>query len=207
VGDGDIGANTGGMGAFTPTPALPADHERAAFERIIRPALAELSHRSTPFRGVLYAGLMMTADGPKLIEFNVRFGDPECQVLMLRLTSDLLAALFAACEGELGAFDLRWRDQAAICVVMAARGYPGDPVRHTPIGGLEAAASVAGVQIFHAGTEILDGRLVSTGGRVLNVCATGADLHAARTAAYAAVARIDWPDGFCRRDIGWRALV
>jgi phosphoribosylamine--glycine ligase len=126
---------------------------------------------------------------------------------MLRLKSDLLAALVAACDGELAAFDLRWRDEAAIGVVMAARGYPGDPVRHTAIRGLDAAASVPGVQIFHAGTELLDGRLVSTGGRVLTVCATGATLHDARAAAYAAVDRIDWPEGFCRRDIGWRALA
>jgi phosphoribosylamine--glycine ligase len=206
VGDGDTGANTGGMGAFAPTPALPPALEHDAMERILRPALAELARRGTPFRGVLYAGLMITADGPKLIEFNVRFGDPECQVLMLRLKSDLLPALVAACEGELAAFELRWHDEAAIVVVMAARGYPGEPVRHTEIRGLEAASAVPGVQIFHAGTELLDGRLVSTGGRVLNVCATGVDLRAARAAAYAVVDRIDWPEGFCRRDIGWRAL-
>jgi phosphoribosylamine--glycine ligase len=156
---------------------------------------------------VLFVELMATRHGPKLVEFNVRFGDPECQVLMLRLQSDLLPALLAACEGELSAFDLRWRDEAAIAVVMAARGYPGKYPLHTPIRGLEAAAAVAGVQIFHAGTEVLDGRLVSTGGRVLNVCATGVNLRAARAAAYAAVDTIDWPDGFCRRDIGWRALV
>jgi phosphoribosylamine--glycine ligase len=207
VGDGDTGANTGGMGAFSPTPALPPALEHDAMERVLRPALAELARRGTPFRGVLYAGLMITADGPKLIEFNVRFGDPECQVLMLRLKSDLLGALLAACDGELAAFDLRWRDETAINVVMAARGYPGEPVRHTEIRGLDAAAAVPGVQIFHAGTELLEGRLVATGGRVLNVCATGADLRAARAAAYAAVEKIDWPEGFCRRDIGWRALV
>jgi len=206
VGDGDTGANTGGMGAFAPTPALPPTLEHDAMERILRPALAELARRGTPFRGVLYAGLMITTDGPKLIEFNVRFGDPECQVLMLRLKSDLLAALLAACDGELAAFDLRWHDHVAVAVVMAARGYPGEHVHHTQIRGLDAAAAVPGVQIFHAGTEELDGRLVSTGGRVLTVCATGADLRAARAAAYAAVDRIDWPDGFCRRDIGWRAL-
>lgn len=207
VGDGDIGPNTGGMGSYSPAPVLPPARERDALERIIRPALAELAHRGTPFRGVLYAGVMMTDDGPKLIEFNVRFGDPECQVLMLRLRSDLLPALLAACEGELSAFDLRWRDEAAIAVVMAARGYPGSYKRHTPIGVLDAAASVLAVQIFHAGTEVLHGRLVSTGGRVLNVCATGPDLRAARAAAYTAIDRIDWPDGFCRRDIGWRALM
>ncbi len=206
VGDGDTGANTGGMGAFAPTPALPALYEHTALEKILRPALTEMAHRGMPFRGVLYAGLMMTADGPKLIEFNVRFGDPECQVLMLRLKSDLLAALLATCDGELAAFDLRWHDHAAIAVVMAARGYPGDPVRHTQIRGLDAASALPDVQIFHAGTEMLDGRLVSTGGRVLTVCATGTDLHAARATAYAAVDKIDRPEGFCRRDIGWRAL-
>jgi phosphoribosylamine--glycine ligase len=204
--DGDVGPNTGGMGSYSPAPVLPPARERDAMERVIRPALAELAHRGTPFRGVLYAGLMMTDEGPKLIEFNVRFGDPECQVLMLRLKSDLLPALLAACEGELSAFDLRWRDEAAIAVVMAARGYPGSYKRHTRIGGLDAAASVPGVQIFHAGTEVLDGALVSTGGRVLNICATGTDLRAARAAAYTAVDKIEWPEGFCRRDIGWRAL-
>ncbi|MCW3473340.1 phosphoribosylamine--glycine ligase [Limobrevibacterium gyesilva] len=207
MGEGDTGPNTGGMGAYSPPPALTPALEQQAMDRILRPALAELARQGTPFRGVLFAGLMLTAEGPKLIEFNVRFGDPECQVLMLRLKSDLLAALIAACDGELAAFDLRWHDEAAIGVVMAARGYPGTPVRHTVIRGLEEAASVPGVQIFHAGTEVLDGRLVSSGGRVLTVCATGADLRAARTAAYAAVARIDWPEGFCRRDIAWRALA
>jgi phosphoribosylamine--glycine ligase len=206
VGDGDTGANTGGMGAYSPPTALTPALEHAAMERIIRPALAELEAQGTPFRGILFAGLMLTADGPKLIEFNVRFGDPECQVLVLRLKSDLLAALAAACDGELSAFDLRWRDEAAIAVVMAARGYPGEPVHHARIGSLDAAKGVPDVQVFQAGTELLDGQLVSAGGRVLTVCATGATLKAARASAYAAVDRIDWPEGFCRRDIGWRAL-
>jgi phosphoribosylamine--glycine ligase len=206
VGDGDIGLNTGGMGAYSPPPALTPEIEADAMARIIRPTLAEMARQGTPFRGILYAGLMLTADGPKLIEFNVRFGDPECQVLLCRLRSDLLAALLAACDGELRHFDLRWSNEAAIGVVMAARGYPAKPVRHTPIGDLAAAASVPGVQVFHAGTELLDGGLVSSGGRVLTVCATAPDLPSARHAAYAAVDRIDWPEGFCRRDIGWRAL-
>ena len=175
-------------------------------ERIVRPALAELARQGTPFRGILFAGLMLTADGPKLIEFNARFGDPECQALVLRLQSDLLAALLAACDGELAHFDLRWRDEAAIAVVMAARGYPGEPVKGSEIRGLERAAAMAGVRVFHAGTERVGGRLIATGGRVLNVCATGVDLRAARDAAYEAVAAIDWPEGFCRHDIGWRAL-
>jgi phosphoribosylamine--glycine ligase len=206
VGDGDTGPNTGGMGAYSPPPALTPALAEAAMTRIVRPALGELARQGTPFRGFLFAGLMLTADGPKLIEFNARFGDPECQALVLRLQSDLLAALLAACDGELAHFDLRWRNAAAIAVVMAARGYPGDPVKGTEIRGLERAAAVPGVQVFHAGTQRQDGRLVATGGRVLTVCATGADLRTARDAAYAAVAAIDWPEGFCRRDIGWRAL-
>jgi phosphoribosylamine--glycine ligase len=202
VGDGDTGPNTGGMGAYSPTPALTPALEAAALDGIIRPALAEMARRGTPFRGVLYAGLMLTAEGAKLIEFNVRFGDPECQVLMLRLKSDLLAALLAACDGELADFDLRWSDEAAIAVVLAARGYPADPVRHSPIGALPGGGAV----VFHAGTALVEGRLVSAGGRVLNICATAPTLAAARKAAYVAVDATDWPDGFCRRDIGWRAL-
>lgn len=202
VGDGDTGPNTGGMGAYSPTPALSPTLEAAALDGIIRPALAEMVRRGTPFRGVLFAGLMLTEDGVKLIEFNVRFGDPECQVLMLRLKSDLLAALVAACDGELADFDLRWSDDAAIAVVLAARGYPADPVRHSPIGALPAT----GATVFHAGTALLDGKLVSAGGRVLDICATGATLAAARKAAYLAVDAALWPDGFCRRDIGWRGL-
>ncbi len=206
VGDGDVGPNTGGMGAYSPPPALTPALEQEAMTRIIRPALAEMARRGTPFRGILFAGLMLTAEGPKLIEFNVRFGDPECQVLLLRLRSDLLLALQAAVDGELGHFALKWSPEPAIGVVMAARGYPGTPVKHTPIGGLAAADGVDGVKVFHAGTEVLDGRLVSSGGRVLTVCATGSDLGAARAAAYAAVAKVEWAEGFYRSDIGWRAL-
>jgi phosphoribosylamine--glycine ligase len=190
------------MGAYSPTPSLTPALEAAALDGIIRPALAEMTRRGTPFRGVLYAGLMLTAEGAKLIEFNVRFGDPECQVLMLRLKSDLLAALLAACDGELADFDLRWSDEAAITVVLAARGYPADPVKHSPIGALPATEA----PLFHAGTALRDGRLVSSGGRVLDVCGLGASLAAARRAAYMTIDAIAWPDGFCRRDIGWRAL-
>ena len=207
VGEGDTGPNTGGMGAYSPPPALSPALAEAAMERIVRPALAELARQGTPFRGILFAGLMMTDDGPKLIEFNARFGDPECQALLLRLRSDLLAALLAACRGELGGLSPQWRDEVSVAVVMAARGYPGIPVKGTGIGGLERAAAVPGVRVFHAGTQRLDGRLVAAGGRVLTVCATGPDLHAARRAAYEAAAAIDWPDGFYRRDIGWRALA
>ena len=206
VGDGDVGPNTGGMGAYSPAPVFTAALEADAMDRIVRPALAEMADRGMPFRGILFAGLMLTEDGPKLIEFNVRFGDPECEVLMLRLKSDLLAALLAAVDGELAAFDLRWRAEPAMAVVMAAKGYPANPVKHSPIGGLDAAAGVPGVSIFHAGTEMRDGRLVSSGGRVITICSVAADLHAARAAAYRAVDLLDWPEGFCRRDIAWQAL-
>jgi phosphoribosylamine--glycine ligase len=188
-------------------PSIPPAAEQVAFDRVIRPALAEMAARGTPFRGVLFAGLMLTDDGPKLIEFNVRFGDPECQILLLRLRSDLLPALQAACDGELAHFDLRLFDTSAIAVVMAARGYPDAPERGGEIQGLERAAALADVQVFHAGTEQdADGRVRASGGRVLSVCATGDSLRHARDRAYEAVDRIEWPTGFCRRDIGWRAL-
>ena len=206
VGEGDVGPNTGGMGAYSPPPAFTPALEQVAMARIIRPALAELARQGTPFRGILFAGLMLTADGPKLIEFNVRFGDPETQCLLPRLQSDLLPALLAACDGELSNFTLRWRQLATLAVVMAARGYPGTPVRHSPIGDLAAAEAVPGAHVFQAGTERLDGRLLSAGGRVLAVCGTGTELAAARDTAYRAVTKVDWPDGFYRRDIGWRAL-
>ena len=207
VGEGETGANTGGMGAYSPTPSFPQALQEAAMAGIIRPALAEMVRRGTPFRGILYAGLMLTAEGVKLIEFNVRFGDPECQALLPRLMSDLLPALQAAYDGELENFDLRWNDIASIAVVLAARGYPEAPERGSEIRGLDLAAAMPGVQVFHAGTEADSGGHVrAAGGRVLNVCATGADVRAARDAAYAAVRLIDWPEGFCRQDIGWRAL-
>jgi phosphoribosylamine--glycine ligase len=203
----DVGANTGGMGAYSPVPAFPPPAEQAAFERFILPALAEMARRGTPFRGVLFAGLMLTDDGPKLIEFNVRFGDPECQILMTRLRSDLLPALQAVCDGELSHFALRFFDTAAIAVVLAARGYPEAPERGSEIKGLERAATIKDVQIFHAGTEAdADGVVRAAGGRVLTICATGETLPEARARAYEAVDLIDWPGGFCRRDIGWRAL-
>ncbi len=207
AGEGDTGPNTGGMGAYAPPPSLTPALAVAAMERIVRPALAELVRQGTPFRGILFAGLMLTGEGPKLIEFNVRLGDPEAQCLLPLLHSDLLPALVAACEGELGDFDLRWKPAAALAVVLAARGYPGAYARHTPIGDLRAAEAVPGALVFHAGTEILDGRLVAAGGRVLTVTGTGADIAAAHAAAYRAVAAIDWPDGYFRRDIGWRALA
>ncbi len=207
VGEGDTGPNTGGMGAYSPPPVFDDAMQDRVMAEIIRPTLAEMARRGTPFRGVLFAGLMITADGPKLIEFNVRFGDPECQALMLRLRSDLLAALLAACDGELGAFDLRWDARPALCVVMAARGYPGAYAKGTEIRGLAAAAAVPGVQVFHAGTaRRADGAVVAQGGRVLGIAATGATVQAARDAAYRAVDAVEWPEGFCRRDIAHLAL-
>jgi phosphoribosylamine---glycine ligase len=208
VGDGDTGPNTGGMGAISPAPSMTPALEQAVMDGIIRPVLAELTRRGTPFRGILYAGLMLTETGPKVIEFNVRFGDPECQALLLRLKSDLLPGLVAACDGELGQFDLRWHDLASIAVVMAAQGYPEAPRTGGEIKGLQHAEAVPGVQIFHAGTELAaDGRLRAAGGRVLTVCAASASLSAAREAAYAGIDRIDWPDGFFRRDIGLLASM
>ena len=207
VGDGDTGPNTGGMGCYSPVPAFPPALEQAAFDRMVRPALAEMARRGTPFRGILFAGLMLTEEGPKLIEYNARFGDPECQVLLLKLKSDLLPALQAACDGELAHFDLRWSDDASIAVVMAARGYPEAPERGSIIRGLDRAGALPGVTVFHAGTtEDADGTIRAAGGRVLTVCATGKTLSEARDLAYQAVRTIDWPEGFCRGDIGWRAL-
>ena len=208
AGDGDTGPNTGGMGSYSPVPVFPPALAAECMDRFIRPALRELARRGTPFRGFLYAGLMLTPDGPKLIEFNARFGDPECQILMLKLKSDLLAALAAACDGELKHFDLRWHDSATVGVVMAARGYPEAPERGSVIRGLDRAAAVPNVTVFHAGTEAApDGAVLAAGGRVLTVCASGRDLRNARDTAYAAVDMIHWPEGFCRRDIGWRALA
>lgn len=207
VGEGDTGPNTGGMGAYAPPLVFTAAMAEDAMTRIVNPAIAEMARRGTPFRGVLFAGLMLTRSGPQLIEFNARLGDPECQALMPRLMSDLLAALLAACEGELANFHLRWHEIHSIAVVMAARGYPGESAHGGEIKGLDRAAAVAGVEIYHGGTERApDGRLLAAGGRVLTVNATAATLGEARDKAYAAIAKIDWPDGFCRSDIGWRAL-
>ena len=207
VGEGETGPNTGGMGAYSPAPSFPPALQEAVMNGIVRPALAEMARRGTPFRGVLYAGLMLTSEGVKLIEFNVRFGDPECQALVPRLMSDLLPALQATYDGELRNFDLRWQDVASITVVMAARGYPESPEHGSAIRGLDRAAEVPGVQIFHAGTEAgADGTITAAGGRVLTITATGGDLRTARDTAYQAIRLIDWPEGFCRHDIGWRAL-
>jgi len=205
VGDGDTGPNTGGMGAYSPAPVLTAELERQAMERIVEPTVRAMAARGTPYIGVLYAGLMLTADGPKLIEYNCRFGDPECQVLMMRLDEDLVELLLATSTGGLGGrTSPRMADNAAITIVMAAKGYPGTPEKGAPLSLPETADNVV---IFHAGTTLSDGALVASGGRVLNVTATGPNLALARADAYLAVDRTGFPGGFCRRDIGWRELA
>lgn len=204
--DGDTGPNTGGMGAYSPAPVLDDAMTARAMEEIVRPTVAAMAAEGAPFRGVLYAGLMMTASGPKLLEYNVRFGDPECQVLMPRLKSDLLPALLAACDGELAGFDLRWHDDAALCVTMAAKGYPGAYEKGGEIGGLDEIDDPA-VEVFHAGTARRSERIVAAGGRVLGIAARAPTVAGAQAAAYRAVDRIRWPGGFCRRDIGWRAIA
>lgn len=206
VGDGDVGVNTGGMGAYSPAAVVSPEVERRVMAEIIRPTVAGMKKRGIPFKGVLFAGLMIGPDGPKLIEYNVRFGDPETQVLMLRLKSDLLAALIATADGVLKDFDLRWYSDAALTVVLAANGYPGAPEKGTEIQGLQEAAAVDGVQIFHAGTRREGDRIVANGGRVLNVSARGRTVAEAQARAYEAIGKIRWPGGFFRRDIGWRAL-
>jgi phosphoribosylamine---glycine ligase len=202
VADGDTGPNTGGMGAYSPTPAVTPEIEGAVMERIILPTVRAMRRDGRPFKGVLYAGLMLTEAGPKLLEYNVRFGDPEAQALIMRLKSDLLPALIAARDGILTEVDLRWYDEAALCVVMAAKGYPDEPRRGGEIRGLDRASRDPEVKIFHAGTRREGERLIADGGRVLGVTARGQDLAQARERAYGAVDLIDWPDGFCRRDIG-----
>jgi phosphoribosylamine--glycine ligase len=204
--DDDQGPNTGGMGAYSPTPFVTPEIHDQIMSRIVLPTVSGMKARGTPFRGVLYAGVMLTADGPKLFEYNVRFGDPECQVLMLRMMSDIVPALLASCDGQLKHFDLRWFDDSALTVVMAAKGYPGNYAGGTRIEGLDDAAKIDGVEIFHAGTVSKDGHILANGGRVLNVCALGKTITEARERAYAAVERIRWPEGFCRRDIGWQAV-
>jgi phosphoribosylamine--glycine ligase len=205
--DGDRGPNTGGMGAYSPAPIMTDALQQRIMTEIIGPTLAAMREAGSPYRGVLFAGLMIADSGPKLIEYNVRFGDPECQVLMLRLQSDLVPALVACVDGALRNFDLRWRSSAALNVVMASRGYPGEYPKGSRIDGIADAAALPGVEIFHAGTEMRDGAVVAAGGRVLNVCGTGTSVAEAQARAYAAVDRIRWPEGFCRRDIGWRAIA
>ena len=207
LGDGDSGPNTGGMGAVSPPAGFDDAAQAQAMDMFVRPALAELARRETPFRGILFAGLMLTAAGPKLIEYNVRFGDPEAQALLPRLRTDLLAALLAACDGELKHISIEQASLAAVSVVLAARGYPGVYDTGSVIGGLEAAAGVPHAAVFHAGTDIRNGQVVANGGRVLTVCGTGPDLAAARAAAYRAVDAVEWEDKMFRTDIGSRALA
>jgi len=204
VGDGDTGPNTGGMGAYSPAPVLPPALQDVAMEKFIKPTVAAMKARGTPYMGVLYLGLMITAEGPKLVEYNCRFGDPECQVLMPRLKSDLLTTLIATREGKLQPLD--WSTDAALTVVMASKGYPGSYEKGHVITGLDEAAALPGITLFHAGTQRRGPDIVAVGGRVLNVTATGPTIAEARDRAYAAIARIDFADGFCRSDIGWRAL-
>ncbi len=206
--DGDHGPNTGGMGAYSPAPVMTEEMTQRTLDEIVRLTLRAMKEMGAPFKGVLFAGLMITHAGPQLIEYNIRFGDPECQPLMLRLKSDLVPALMAARDGMLKNFDLRWHDDAALTVVMATKGYPGDYAKGSVIEGLDAAAAVEGVEIFHAGTaNDADGRLIANGGRVLGVSAIGRTVAEAQARAYAAVDKIRWPEGFCRRDIGWRAVA
>ncbi|MDO9412754.1 MAG: phosphoribosylamine--glycine ligase [Pseudolabrys sp.] len=207
VGDGDTGPNTGGMGAYTPAPIMTPEMNKRVMDEIIFPTVAALKKAGAPFKGVLFAGLMITKDGPQLIEYNVRFGDPETQVIMLRLMSDLLPALIASRDGQLKNFDLRLYPDAALTVVMAANGYPGSYAKGTIIEGLDVAAQAEGVEIFHAGTKKDGDHIVANGGRVLNVCARGKTVAEAQQRAYAAVDKINWPEGFCRRDIGWQAIA
>ena len=206
AGDGDTGPNTGGMGAYSPAPVMTPEMIDRTMAEIIQPTVAAMAQRGTPFKGVLFAGLMITSSGPQLIEYNVRFGDPETQVLMMRLKSDLLAALIATADGVLDTFALRWSDDVALTVVLAAAGYPGTPLKGTEIRGLDAAAKIDGVEIFHAATRREGGRLLADGGRVLNITARAKSVAEAQAHAYAAVSLIDWPGGFCRKDIGWRAI-
>jgi len=204
--DGDKGPNTGGMGAYSPAPVMDDAIVSRTIDEIIKPTVDEMAKRGTPFKGVLFAGLMITDEGPKLIEYNTRFGDPECQVLMMRLKDDLLTLLLASADGTLDKVSARWHDDVAMTVVLAAKGYPGSYEKGTQINGVEQAADDPDVAIFHAGTKQVNGQLLANGGRVLNVTARGTTVQDARDKAYAAVEKIDWPEGFCRKDIGWRAL-
>ncbi len=207
VGEGDTGPNTGGMGAYSPAPVLTEALAERALDEIIRPTIVEMARRGTPYQGVLYAGLMIADGAPRLVEYNVRFGDPECQVLMMRLGAQALDLMLACAERRLGEARVNWADDHAMTVVMAARGYPGSYEKGSVIAGLEALPEDSWQMVFHAGTEAREGRVVASGGRVLNVTARGDTLREACDRAYAMADKIDWPEGFYRRDIGWRALT
>ncbi|TBF54751.1 phosphoribosylamine--glycine ligase, partial [Rhizobium leguminosarum] len=204
VGEGDIGVNTGGMGAYSPAPVMTAEMVERTMKEIIEPTMRGMAESGHPFSGVFFAGLMITRKGPELIEYNVRFGDPECQVLMMRLKSDLLPLLLATANGTLDQVSADWTDDPALTVVMASKGYPGAYEKNTPILSLPDAGE--GEKVFHAGTGLKDGALVATGGRVLNVTASGGTVAEAKSRAYALLDRVRWENGFCRRDIGWRAI-
>ncbi len=206
VGEGDTGPNTGGMGAYSPAPVLSPEIEEIAIRTIVQPTVDEMARRGTPFKGVLYAGLMIKDGKPRLVEYNVRFGDPECQVLMMRLGGQILDLLLASAQERLGEISVNWADDHALTVVMAANGYPADYAKGSVITGLDALPETSSQMVFHAGTKLVDGKITANGGRVLNVTARGATLREAQERAYAMVDAIEWPEGFCRRDIGWRAL-
>ena len=207
VGDGDTGPNTGGMGAYSPAPVLTGALQQQAMDRIVLPTIREMARRGTPYQGVLYAGLMIQNGRARLVEYNCRFGDPEAQVLMLRLGAQALDLMLACAEGRLAEVQVNWADDHALTVVMATQGYPGAYAKGSQIRGLEELPEDSRHMVFHAGTAGRDGQIIASGGRVLNVTARGETLHEARDAAYAMIDRIDWPGGFCRRDIGWRALT
>lgn len=206
VGDGDTGPNTGGMGTYSPTPIMTEAMNARVMAEIIAPTMKGLAAEGIPYIGVLFAGLMLTQDGPKLIEYNSRFGDPETQVMFARFTGDAAALLRSCAQGAIDPSQLRFTDDVAICVVMAAKGYPGAYEKGSIIRGLDAAATVEGVHILHAGTAEKDGAIIATGGRVLNIVATAPNIATARARAYEAIGKIDWPEGFCRTDIAWRAM-
>ncbi|WP_375673410.1 phosphoribosylamine--glycine ligase [Bartonella sp. TS82HLJMH] len=207
VGDGDIGANTGGMGAYSPAPIMTQDIVNRTLKEIVEPALKSMKEMGAPFKGILFVGLMITQKGPELIEFNVRFGDPECQVLMMRLKDDILPIFLAAAQGKLENKPLQWSEKTALTVVMAANGYPDSPQKGTVIRNVDKVNNLPNVKVFQAGTVLCDGELIANGGRVLNITATGKTITHAQKRAYEAVDCIDWPEGFVRRDIGWRAIA
>mgnify|MGYP000533293677 CR=1 FL=1 len=204
--DGDTGPNTGGMGAYSPAPVMSREIYDETMARIIEPTVRGMARRGTPYAGVLYAGLMLTEAGPKLVEYNARFGDPECQVMMMRMDSDIVPLLHAVATGTLAGHDVAWKDQFALTVIMATQGYPGDYGKGSEIKGVDGLDNNA-LTVFHAGTKRDGNRLLANGGRVLNVTALGASVKEARTSAYRGVDAIDWPEGFCRRDIGWREIA
>ncbi|MEX0297642.1 MAG: phosphoribosylamine--glycine ligase [Kordiimonas sp.] len=206
VGEGDTGPNTGGMGAYSPAPVMTEDMCKRVMDEIIIPTTKAMTDMGHPYKGVFFAGLMITETGPKLIEYNCRFGDPECQVLMSRMTSDIVPLLAAAANGELDGLEIDWSDSVALTVVMAANGYPGSYKKGTEISGLAAAEATGNVRVFHAGTKMDHGQIVSSGGRVLNITALGDTVTEAQNTAYAAVSKVKWSDGFFRKDIGWRAV-